>query len=201
MDLATTEKGVSNPTAAAVITRDGSELIVPLVVTWKTKDPLLAEERITRLVDAVARRPEGGRAKALSIDGTNERYFAATMRNKLASRLPVNIVIGSESAEIPGQEPQNWKQYLGSSLVGELDDNHLTIPPERYIREDWRLLRKERGLFVCDPQEDGKHGDTFDAVKLAWHALKHTSAGLFVPKTFKRTGRIFAARRERSVAA
>lgn len=201
VDLATTEKGVSNPTAAAVMTRDGAELIVPLIVTWKTKDPLLAEERITRLVDTVARRAEGGRAKALSIDGTNERYFAATIRNKLASRLPVNIVIGSENADIPGQEPQNWKQYLGSGLVNELDDNHLTIPAERYIREDWRLLRKERGLFVCDPQEDGKHGDTFDGTKLARHALKHTSAGLFVPRPFRKAGRVLERRSDRSVAA
>lgn len=201
LDLATTEKGISNPTALAVMEQAGAELIVPLVLTWKTKDEALAEERITRVVDAIARRQEGGRARALAVDATNERYWASSLRKKLASRLPVHLVVGSESAEVQGQQPQNWKQYLGAALVGELDDNHLTLPPERYLREDFRLVRKERGLFVCDPQDDGKHGDTFDSCKLARHSLMTAGRGLFVPKPFKRSRRLFESRADRSVAA
>jgi hypothetical protein len=44
----------------------------------------------------------------------------------------------------------------------ELDDNHLWLPSERYVREDWRLVKKEKGQFVCEPDSDGRHGDTFD---------------------------------------
>jgi hypothetical protein len=42
---------------------------------------------------------------------------------------------------------------------------------DRYIREDFRLVKKDRGQLVCEPDIDGKHGDTFDAVKLASYAL------------------------------
>ena len=60
---------------------------------------------------------------------------------------------------------------LGGMLVADLDDNKLTIPPERYIKEDWRLVKKEKGQFVCTPDVDGKHGDTFDGTKLGKRAL------------------------------
>ena len=32
-------------------------------------------------------------------------------------------------------------------------------------------MKKERGQFVCEPDGQGRHGDTFDAVKLALKAL------------------------------
>lgn len=65
----------------------------------------------------------------------------------------------------------NQKQFLGSQLVGELEDNHVWLPPERYVREDFRLVKRDRGQFVCEPDAAGRHGDTFDAVKLAVQAL------------------------------
>jgi hypothetical protein len=170
-DIATTEKGVSNPTAVSVVERVGAEYIVPLVVTWKTADPEVAEERIRRIIAAVAARKEGGRARGLAIDATNERYFASRLRSSLRSQLPCRLVVGSETIERAGYEPMTMKQFLGAILVGELDDNHLTLPPERYIRDDWRLVKKERGMFVCEPDVDGKHGDTFDSTKLAIHCI------------------------------
>jgi len=59
------------------------------------------------------------------------------------------------------------KQYTCSMLVGELNDNHLTIPPERYVLEDWRLVRTERGIYAWDPDAQGRHGDTFDSTRLS----------------------------------
>jgi len=44
-------------------------------------------------------------------------------------------------------------------FISELDDNDLVLP-ERYIREDFRLVRKEKGQFVCEPDAHGRHGDT-----------------------------------------
>jgi hypothetical protein len=84
------------------------------------------------------------------------------------------------------------KQYLGGLLVGAFDDNHMLIPAARYVKEDIRLVKKERGEFVCEPDTDGRHGDTFDAIKLANYALSQggASVGVSVPvKPHDRGGR------------
>jgi hypothetical protein len=171
VDLATTTKASSNPTAVAVCEQAGLDRSFPLILAWKTNDPAVATARIRSVVEAVSKRPAGGKARRVAVDATNERYFATTLRHDLRAIVPVDLVIGSETVQRPGYEPMTRKQFLGSRLIGELDDNHLTLPPERYVREDWRLVKKERGALVCEPDVDGKHGDTFDAAKLALEAL------------------------------
>jgi hypothetical protein len=171
-DLATTEGKMSNPSALAVTEKIGTELRATLILTWKTNDPAVAADRARRVVRAVAARREGGPARALHIDATNERYFASTVQRAFVGEIPVSCIVGSETIEIPGYEPRTLKQYLGGVLVGELDDNHVTLPPERYVKEDFRLVKKDRGLFACEPDVQGRHGDTFDAVKLSLNALK-----------------------------
>ena len=171
-DLATTTNATSNPSAFTVIERRGVERIVRAVICWKTADPDVAMERAERIIKTVRSRPLGGPARRLCIDGTSERYFAQTARRMLGEYLPVELVVASETVDVPGQrEKINRKQQLGGMLVAELDDNHLWLPPERYLREDWRLVKKEKGQFVCEPDADGKHGDTFDSTKLANFAL------------------------------
>ena len=178
-DLATTEKETSNPSSFTVMEREGVELRGVLTVTWKTSDPALAADRARRIVQTVNGRAEGGRARRLCVDATNERFFATTIRKDFSALVPVELVVGSETIVVPGAEaPQTMKAYLGSQLVGELDDNHLTLAPERYLREDFRLVRRDRGSFACEPAADGKHGDTFDSHKLALQALKSTAGGL-----------------------
>jgi hypothetical protein len=171
VDPATTTKAVSNPTAVSVAEEVGLEYTFPVMIAWKTSDPDVEEERIKRIVETVQKRKEGGRARKLCIDGTNERFFAARLKKALRHLLPVDVIVGSETIEKPGYEPMTTKQFLGSQLIGDLDDNHLTLPPERYVRQDWRLVKKERGALVCDPDVDGKHGDTFDGSKLARWAV------------------------------
>jgi hypothetical protein len=73
-------------------------------------------------------------------------------------------------------KPTNWKEYLGNQLIAKLDDNNLTLPPDEYTRTDYRLVMKDRGRIVCEPNDQGMHGDCFDADKLAGHALTATSA-------------------------
>jgi hypothetical protein len=170
-DLATTEKATSNPSAFTVLEQQGNDLIARAILTWKTSDPAIAEERARQIIAAVAARAQGGKARRLCIDATNERYFATEMQRALRSEVPVELIVGSETHDKPGREPMTMKQYLGSLLVGEADDNHLTLPASRYIREDFRLVKKERGSFVCEPDGQGRHGDTFDATKLALFAL------------------------------
>jgi hypothetical protein len=172
-DLATTTNALSNPSAFGVLEQSGVELILRAVFVWKTADPDMAMERARRIVQAVKARKEGGAARKLAVDATNERYFAQSVRKDLRDLLPVDLVVGSETIEVPGEEESiTLKQYLGGQWVGELDDNHLTLPPERYLREDFRLVRKEKGQFVCEPDALGRHGDTFDCGKLGLRGLR-----------------------------
>lgn len=180
LDVATTTKESSNPTAVAVVERRGVELIARAILVWKTNDPDLARERLTRLVTTVreSRSASANGVRRLCVDATNEKYFAADLRRDLGKFCAVEMVVGSEKMERAGTEPMNMKQWLGSQLVAELEDNHFLLPPERYVREDFRLVKRDRGQFVCEPDAAGRHGDTFDAVKLAVHALK-SSNGAF----------------------
>lgn len=177
-DLATTTKATSNPSSWSVVEEHGVELIVRAILVWKTADPDLALERARQLVLAVADRAEGGPSRRLCVDSTNERYFAATVRKELSALVPVELVVGSEKYEQPGAEPINMKQRLGGLLVAELDDNHVLLPPERYVKEDFRLVKKEKGEFVCEPDGQGRHGDTFDSTKLGAWALRSTGGAL-----------------------
>jgi hypothetical protein len=172
MDVATTEGGVSNPSSISVTEESGADKIVRLIVTWKTKDPYLAKERIRKIIDTVAARKEGGRARRFCIDATNERYFAAEVRQEFAPEIPVELVVSSETTERPGEKPMTMKQYLGGLLVAELDDNHLWLPPERYIREDFRLVMRNKGSFSCEPDNQGRHGDAFDSTKLSIYSFE-----------------------------
>ena len=202
-DVATTTKGKSNPSSFAFVERHGVEFKVRAILNWKTWDPAVAEERIERCVKVVAARKEGGPMRRLDVDATNERYWCQGLRRKLYGLVPVELVVASETIERPGEpEPITMKQYLGGQLVGELDDNHLWLPPERYIREDFRLVKKERGAFVCEPDVDGKHGDTFDSSKLGLHALLNVGiAGPIHVFENTRASRAATARHERSIVA
>ena len=202
-DVATTTKALSNPSAVTVREKIGAENFNRLIVTWKTTDPALAQERLGKIIAAVRARKEGGPARRLCIDATSERYFAQDCRTEFGAQLPVELVIASETLEVPGQpEPITMKQYLGSRLVAEFDDNHEVLPPERYIKEDFRLEKKEKGQFVCEPAPDGKHGDTFDSTKLADWALSSVfDSGPPVFFETSRRNQVIADRRERSVLA
>jgi hypothetical protein len=85
IDLATTEKASSNPTALTVMERDGTNVIARCTIVWKVADPAIAKERFARVVETVNARKEGGRARRLCIDATNERYFATEVQKELAA--------------------------------------------------------------------------------------------------------------------
>ena len=182
-DLATTEKESSNPTAVTVMEGEGSDKVAVLTVVWKTRDPALATERLRRIIETCNARPEGGRARRLCLDATSERYFAMALQKEFAGLIPVELVISSETVEMPGGEKLTKKQLLGSRWVAELDDNHAVLAPERYIREDFRRVRKDRGSFVTEVGPGGEHGDTFDSHKLACHALTSSGDGAFTGET------------------
>lgn len=195
-DIATTEKESSNPSALTVLEREGSDLAAVTTFVWKTRDPEVATERLGRVVKAVNARERGGRARRLALDATSEKYFALRLQRLFASEIPVELVVASETVELPGGEKLTKKQLLGSRLVAEIDDNHMLLAPERYLREDFRRVRKDRGLFVAEIGPGGEHGDTFDSHKLALHALTSSGDGAFDATTIKQV-RLEPARNDR----
>jgi hypothetical protein len=174
-DVATSTKGKSNPSVVSIVEEHGQEWVVRCRFIWKTKDPEIANQRILSILDVLERR--GVRPRALAQDATNERYYAEQNRKYFRAKVPVVLVVASEAVDKPSlDKPTNWKEYLGHQLIAKLDDNNLTLPPDEYTRTDYRLVMKDRGRIVCEPNDQGMHGDCFDADKLAGHALGATSS-------------------------
>lgn len=200
-DVATTTKGTSNPSVLSIMEEHGPEWLVRARLVWKVKDPDVANERLDRVLDVLEsphgnHRP-GGRPVALAQDATNEKYYAEDNRKRLRSRLPVILVVASESVDRPGlDKPTNYKEWLGEALVAKLDDNNLTLPGDKYTQQDYRLVMKDRGKFVCEPDDQGRHGDTFDADKLAGYALRGGAGRTVVPDQALLSGKPFVPDRD-----
>lgn len=177
-DVATTEKATSNPSSLTVMTRADGGLLAPVTLVWKTKLPRIAKARIRAVLQAIALRPDGGRARRLCIDGSNEVYFAMEVQEEMADLVPVELVKGGEVEDQPGKDPITKKARLGNQLVAVFDDNQLTIAPEPYIKLDMRLVKRDRGTFTAELGPSGEHGDTFDSHKLALEALTSTAGGM-----------------------
>jgi len=178
VDVATTTNQVSNPTSVTVGELAGVEVIERAVFVWKTKDPVLARGRMRAILETVRHRPEGGRARRLCIDATNEQYFAEETRQQFAALAPVECVDARTSVTLPDGKKVNMKTRLGDLYAGKINDNRVTAPPEQYFRDDHRMVKTEQGEFVCLPGPDGKHGDTFDSGKLMLRALTSTQGAL-----------------------
>jgi hypothetical protein len=174
-DVATSTKGKANPSVISILEEHGLEWVVRCRFIWKTKDPEIANQRIHSVLNTLEKR--GIRPRALVQDATNERYYAEQNRTHFRAKVPVVLVVASETVDKPSlDKPTNWKEYLGNQLIAKLDDNNLTLPADEYTRTDYRLVMKDRGRIMCEPNAEGMHGDCFDADKLAGHALTATSS-------------------------
>lgn len=185
-DVATTTKGLSNPSSLTVAQRIGTELVQPLVLLWKTRDPRLARERLRRVVEACARAEAP--ARRLCIDASSELYFAEETRAEFARLIPVDVIRSGETVDPrpPGYTGNiNYKQWLGDLYCAEINDNRCVLPPEYYFKKDHRSVFKDRGLYGCDIDRDGGHGDTFDSGKLALLALLRAGATPGLPGAFR----------------
>jgi hypothetical protein len=181
-DVATTTGKKSNPSVLAVAEEHGPDIVIRAFAIWKTRDPDVARERLQAVFRIIAARP-GGRAKAIAIDATSEKLFAEDCRKDYRSQLPVILVVASEGVEKASlDKPINFKEFTGQNYVAKLDDNNLTLPPGTYVRIDHRLVLRDRGKFVCEPDDQGRHGDTFDGGKLALHALSAPGGGVARPE-------------------
>ncbi len=178
-DGATTTGETSNPACVVVTEQRGVERLQRLVVLWKEKKPQIVRERLKDIARVVRERPAGGPARRLCIDASNERYFAEETRDELSGMIPVQLVVNGSTVEPlpPGYSNAiNWKTYLGDIYSTAVNDGRYAIPSADYIKQDHRLVTKSAGAYCCDPQPDGKHGDTFDGGKLAELALLQNKA-------------------------
>lgn len=172
VDPATTEKKKSNPTGFSIVEEIDGRYYVRLVMRFRSADPDVHRDRIKEAVYGCIRERDGKllKPRRLCIDATNEKFFAIDLRKQLAGIVPVQPIVSSESTQYMG-EPMSYKSYLGNLLVDTLEDNKLAMPNARWVKEDWRLVIKIRGGFDNLVDQSGNHGDTFDATKLALHAI------------------------------
>lgn len=168
LDLATTEKDTSNPSSLTIAQQVGPLFVERLVMTWKT-----SREGVTRAMVGVVLadlKLVGLRLRRACVDATNERFFAQRLAAEFNSFCPWELVVASEAMEWHG-EKLNMKTILGNLYAGEFAEGTARIPDERFLKDDHRLVKKDKGLFVASVSPDGQHGDTFDSGKLAKWAL------------------------------
>jgi hypothetical protein len=172
VDPATTTKEKSNPTGLVVMEKAGGLYIPRLHMRYKSADPDQHRAFIREAVDGVIRRRSGRRIppRALCIDASNERLFAADLRRSLAGIVPVYLIVASEKTKYAGTE-MSFKEYLGNSYINAISDGLVPLPDERWVKEDYRLVVKEKGAFANQVDNAGNHADTFDGGKLAFHGL------------------------------
>jgi hypothetical protein len=177
-DVASTTSETSNPSSITVTEQLGTERLQRLVLVFKSKKRMVMTDLLTRIIAAVRERDKGGRARRLCIDASNERLAAEETRDDLAGLIPVELVIAGASLQPPGYtEPTNYKTYLGDVYSTAINDGMYALPPGDYVKQDHRLTMKDQGRYVCTPDPDGKHGDTFDSGKLAEYALQSAGGG------------------------
>jgi hypothetical protein len=162
-----TRSTVSNPSAICLDQKVGHHCITRLMLRFRTNDPAVATAVVEAILDGI---PNGLRVGKLCIDASNERFFAVNLKRHLAGRVVVVPVVSSEGTEY-GALKMNYKQYLGSQLVDYFDDGYCPIPEADWLLNDMRLVKKIGDSFDTEVDENGNHGDTFDAKKLALHAV------------------------------
>ena len=177
VDVATTTKDTSNPTSVTVTEQVGSERVARMIIVWKERKAAIARDRLRDIIVAVNSRPEGGPGRRMCIDASNERYFADETQDALKGLIPVQLVIAGEKIHPPGYEKDtDHKTYLGDLYAAAINENRYALPANEYVKKDHRLVCKDGGRYLCDPDQDGAHGDTFDSGKLAEFALVGGSA-------------------------
>jgi hypothetical protein len=165
-DVATTEDGMSNPSSLTIMEQWNGDYIARLKLVWKTVDPDVAIALLLEGADL----GENRKPVRLCIDASNERYHAVRVQKRFLSICLVDLIISGEVVEYEGKNI-NYKSLLGNQLVNAMDDGHVLLPSSRYVKDDYRLVKRDRGSFFTETDNQGRHGDTFDSDKLALHGL------------------------------
>jgi hypothetical protein len=185
-DVATTTAELSNPSAVTVRERGNDGLYYDrLKVVWKERKPQVARARLQEIVQVIRHRACGIPARRLCIDASNERYFAEETADILAPMIPVMLIFNGNNVtpRPPGYAEQdgeiNYKTFLGDLEAGQVNDGRIVLPPDEYIKKDYRMVMKDGGRFICVPDsQTGAHGDTFDSGKLSGFALMSATGAI-----------------------
>jgi hypothetical protein len=176
MDLGTTNKAKSNPTAIAVCQEVGLDVFTRLLIRYKVDATKLdVHELLLRLI-VEGLHAVDLRVVRVCVDATSERYGAAELARRLRGLVPVALIVASEGTEYRGQK-MKFKEYQTNLYLHQIDDGRLALPDEQWVEDDARQVKTERGLFYADVDEEGNHADTFDATKQALHALRMHGGG------------------------
>lgn len=173
LDLATSDKERSNPSSLTVTEKRG-DLITRLVFAFKSRDEFVTQRIVELVIEDLER--AGKRAKGLSIDASNEVFFAQAVKRRLAGRIRVHLVKGGETMTYRG-EKSTPKIVLGNLYANAFADGRMLLPAGRWLAEDHRLVRRVGGSFEAPVLPDGRHADTFDSGKLAQWTLEGGSTG------------------------
>lgn len=166
LDLATSDKVGSNPSALVVTEGVGRMRCERLVLAFKSRDEGVTTQIVEMMV-ADLRRAGIHNIAGLAIDSSNEVFFAQRLRKSL-SRLGIRVVLvaGGENVKHRGSEAPA-KVVLGNLYCNLYSDAFISCPSGLWMAEDRRLVRRVNGSFAANVLPDGRHADTFDGGKLA----------------------------------
>jgi len=167
-DIATTTKKKSNPSSITLTQRKGLMSFARLVIRFKTADPAIARAIIDHILIQLAL--VGLKVRGLSVDASNERFYAIETQKYFRGRLPVHLIASGETTQHKG-ETITYKSLLGGTLIQTATDGYLALPTCDWIEQDWKLVKLDQGRFYAEIGPDGGHADTFDSTKLAEHEL------------------------------
>lgn len=173
LDLATSDKVSSNPSSLTVTEKRG-DAVTRLVFAFKSRDEFVTTQIVLAVLADLER--AGKRAKGLTIDGSNETFYAQAVKRLLRGRVRVHIIKGGENLYYMGEEALG-KIVLGNLYANAFSDGRILLPSGKWLAEDHRLVRRVKGSFEANVLPDGRHADTFDSGKLALWTLEGGSTG------------------------
>ncbi len=168
-DVATTEKGKSNPSGITVMQQVGRINMSRLVITWKTAEPEVARQVISAVMDDIEARKM--KPRRLVIDASSEKYYAADMKTFIRKRCAVELISGNQKLKFRNEEMDS-KTLLGNMYSAAMEDGFILLPSGAWIELDLRLVKRDSGRFVTDLGPGGEHGEVFDSGKLAYWGLQ-----------------------------
>jgi hypothetical protein len=164
-DVGTTTKATSNPSVLALMQEHDRHQHVRLMLSWKSSDDEASRRLVRLAIDQAS--AAGHRPRRLVIDASNEVYFATGLRRSLAGIVPVHLVKSGQKLKFRGEE-MDAKTLLGNLYSAAMEDGFVLLPEATWIADDHRLVMREAGGFQNLLGKNGRHGDTFDACKLAY---------------------------------
>lgn len=162
-DVATTDKKSSNPSAFTVMEKLSGIYWQRLVVRFKSADPAVTYA----ILDSILAARPAAEWRRMCIDASSEKYHAQTMRKRFQGRIAVDLISSAEAIDYHG-ERYSYKTLLGDLYVSAFEDGIIALPPQTFLLDDHRLVKKQSGGYTTEVDEGGNHGDTFDSGKLAY---------------------------------